>query len=99
MGAKHTRLRTTIKDSLKRQFGGVWYTIHGNAFSAGLPDIIGCIEGKFVAIEVKVLPDIPSKLQLAEIDKINHEGEGCAFVAYSVNDAKRMVRRLLRRTV
>ena len=30
----------------------VWKT-HGNQFSAGIPDIIACVRGRFVAFEVK----------------------------------------------
>lgn len=37
-----------------RAYGGVWYNTHGGAYAvAGVPDIIGCLCGQYVAIELK----------------------------------------------
>lgn len=62
---------------------------HGNMFSkAGTPDLIACINGKFVAIEVKQPGGVVSALQKAHIKLIERSG-GVAFVAYSLEEAKR----------
>ncbi len=38
-----------------RERGGFWFKTHGSAYQmAGLPDIIGCYNGWFVALEVKI---------------------------------------------
>lgn len=65
---------------------GAWYVkYHGNAFSAnGTPDLLCCINGLFMAIEVKSTHGKPSKLQLYKIDEINKAG-GVAFVLYPKN--------------
>jgi len=43
-----------ILATLRLEFGGVWFKIHGGANQeAGIPDIIGCYRGRFVAFEVK----------------------------------------------
>jgi len=35
-------------------YGGKWYNTHGGAYAvAGVPDIIGCLYGRYVAIELK----------------------------------------------
>lgn len=47
----------------------------------GIPDILACINGQFVGIEVKAQNGKPSKLQIYTCKKINAAG-GCAFVLY-----------------
>lgn len=38
-----------------KERGGFWVKIHGGAIqTTGLPDIVGCYRGQFVAMEVKV---------------------------------------------
>lgn len=60
-----------------------WHFKHwgGGYAKAGIPDLIGCINGKFVAIEVKASDGKPSPLQIRTINKINNAG-GYAIVAY-----------------
>ena len=62
---------------------GAWHIkIWGNAFQrSGVPDIIGCIKGKFFALEIKAEKGHPSELQLYEIRKIKESG-GYARVLY-----------------
>lgn len=48
---------------------------------AGTPDILACVNGYFLAIEVKADNGKPSELQLVKIDAIRKAG-GFAFVAY-----------------
>lgn len=57
----------------------------------GVPDIVGCWRGAFVAFEVK-RPQLGrvSDLQQHIIDQINGVG-GRAFVVYSVEDVKRAI--------
>jgi Holliday junction resolvase len=54
---------------------------------AGVPDIIACLNGRFVGIEVKRPGGIVSPLQQYNIDEIHRSG-GVAFVAYSVEDVR-----------
>ena len=55
---------------------------HGNYFSEnGTPDVLACVNGYFLAIEVKAQDGKPSELQLAKIDAIRKAG-GFAYVAY-----------------
>lgn len=48
---------------------------------SGIPDILACVNGHFVGIEVKAQNGRPSELQLYNVDKI-HEAGGFAFVLY-----------------
>lgn len=47
----------------------------------GIPDILACINGQFVGIEVKAQNGKPSKLQIHTCKEINNAG-GCAFILY-----------------
>jgi len=54
---------------------------------AGVPDILACIDGRFVAIEVKRHGGKVSPLQNYQIKAIKETG-GIAFVAYCVDDVR-----------
>lgn len=47
----------------------------------GVPDILACVNGHFVGIEVKAQNGKPSELQLYNVKKIRESG-GLAFVVY-----------------
>jgi len=58
-----------IKTMLERDFGGFWFKSHGGSFQrVGLPDLIGSVDGKFVAMEVKK----PSR-----VDRVSFNQEIC----------------------
>lgn len=66
---------------------------HGGMYgTAGIPDIIACIGGWFVAFEVKVAGGKPTKLQEVTIRKINEAG-GTAKVVYSVDEVRIIMER------
>ena len=48
---------------------------------SGTPDILACVNGYFIAIEVKAQNGKPTELQLAKIADIRKAG-GFAYVAY-----------------
>ena len=64
---------------------------HGGLYgTAGIPDIIACIDGRFYGFEVKTDEGTPTKLQLSTIRKINAAG-GIAQVVRSVEDVKAVI--------
>jgi hypothetical protein len=77
-------IKAEIKDYLSRfgHFEVIHRTGYGNA---GVSDLIGCIKGVFVAVEVKRQGRKPTSNQQKYIDNINRNG-GIAFVATSVAD-------------
>lgn len=81
-----------IENKIKRyldSIGAYYIKTHGNMFSkAGTPDILACIKGRFVGIEVKQPGGVVSKLQEANIRLIQNAG-GVAFVADSLEETKR----------
>lgn len=65
-----------------REIGGWFVKFYGCAYSkAGIPDLIVCVNGRFVAIEVKADYGSPSELQLYNVKKIREAG-GLAWVLY-----------------
>lgn len=56
----------------------------------GTPDIIACVGGHFVAIEVKTAKGVVAPLQTYQIDLINKTG-GTAGVARSTREVKEML--------
>ena len=83
---KEKAVENKIKKWLKDK--GYWFfKVHGSIFQpAGIPDILACINGKFVAIEVKrTKGGVVSPLQKAQIEKIKENG-GIAGVANSMDE-------------
>jgi len=67
---------------------------HGGQFgTAGLPDIICCIGGRFVAFEVKTPSGKLTKLQETTIAKIR-EAKGNAYKVTSVQEVKEIIESL-----
>lgn len=58
--------------------------------TAGIPDIIACINGRFYGFEVKTEDGRPTKLQESTIRKIKNAG-GIALVVRSVDEVKAVI--------
>ena len=70
-----------VKRYIEEQ-GGWQVKFFANKFTrAGVPDVLACIEGYFVGIEVKADNGVPTELQLKSIEQIRNAG-GFAFVLY-----------------
>jgi penicillin-binding protein-related factor A (putative recombinase) len=71
-----------------RNRGGFWAKIHGGPFqTSGLPDIIGCYRGFFIAFEAKRAGEKPkvTSLQLYTLNQIKAAG-GRTTVIQSVEE-------------
>ena len=67
---------------------------HGGQFgTAGLPDVICCINGRFVAFEVKTPSGRLTKLQETMLTRIK-AAKGEAFKVTSVEDVKTIIKSL-----
>jgi hypothetical protein len=68
---------------------------HGGLYgTAGLPDLICCYHGMFVAFEVKTPTGKLSKLQEITIQKIK-DAQGQAFTVRSVREVKEALDRII----
>jgi hypothetical protein len=67
---------------------------HGGQYgTAGLPDIICCINGKFVALEVKIPSGKLTKLQNYTIERIQ-SANGKAFKVTTLQEVKEIIQNL-----
>ncbi len=67
---------------------------HGGMYStSGIPDIIACINGRFLAFEVKTEKGMLTKLQEITIQRIK-EAKGKAFKVTSLEEVKSILESL-----
>lgn len=76
-------LKTVPKCFFWKEHGGMYGT-------AGIPDIIACINGRFYGFEVKTEDGRTTKLQESTIRKIKNAG-GIALVVRSVDEVKAVI--------
>ena len=83
-----SHLQRRIQEALRVAFPGCYVRkVHVSEFSAaGIPDLVCCIRGMFIGIEVKMPGEQPTRLQEFELNEIGKAG-GYAFVASSPEQA------------
>lgn len=78
----------SVKEAVKRRLKkrGAWWTFpHQRGYSqAGVPDILACVNGYFLAIETKFGKNKPTKHQQRQISLIRH-AHGRALVVNENN--------------
>lgn len=82
------RISRAIQDELKRQ-GIFCFKVHGGPNQmAGLPDILACVDGRFVGFEVKT-PDKRKNTSARQdyVHELITESGGVAVVVCSVREA------------
>lgn len=80
-------IENKIKKLLTEQ-GAYFFKHFGCKFSrVGVPDIIACINGRFIGIEVKRENGVLSEVQKIHLQQIKNAG-GIGIVARSVEDVK-----------
>ena len=88
---KETDIVRAILKYLKTVPGCFAWKEHGGMYgTAGIPDIISCLDGRFLAFEVKTESGKPTKLQEATIRKIISAG-GTALIVRSVDEVKAVI--------
>lgn len=79
--AQEKTFENKIKRMLKEN-GAYFVKFFANSYTkSGVPDILACVNGYFVGIEVKAENGHPSELQLYNVQKIRESG-GFAFIIY-----------------
>ncbi len=74
-----------IRDYLKLR--GIWHYKQWQGLGSlhGISDIIGILNGRYLAVEVKGLGKVPSEKQQTFLDRVKDEG-GIAIVVHSVEE-------------
>lgn len=91
-------IKKKILENLRKYYPqGVWFKIHGSPYQErGIPDVIGSLDGKFIAFEIK-RPDEyrpPTAYQQMQIDRINQSG-GLASVVTSWVEVKNILEKTI----
>ena len=90
---KESHVIRAIMKYLKSVPGCFCWKEHGGMYgTAGIPDIIACIGGRFFAFEAKTQDGKVTKLQEATIRKIRAAG-GVASVVRSVDEVRDVIER------
>lgn len=88
-----------VKDAVVKQIKALgafyFFPVSGGFGTSGIPDIVGCINGKFFAFECKAGKNTPTALQEKAIRNI-HESGGVAVVIneQNVDDVTNILLRL-----
>lgn len=79
--ASEKTFENKIKNMLKNK-GAYFVKFFANSYTkVGVPDVLACVKGYFVGIEVKAQNGHPSELQIYNCEKIRESG-GFAFIVY-----------------
>ena len=89
-----------FENKIKRYLteNGIWFVkFFANTFTkSGIPDILACVNGHFLGIEVKSEIGRPSPLQLHHIEKIKQSGGHALVVKPSqFEELKKLIQELL----
>lgn len=90
------RFENKIKKYLSEN--NIWHVKYfANGFTkSGIPDILACCNGHFLAIEVKAENGRPSELQLHHIEKIKQSGGHAVIVKPSqFEELKELIQELI----
>ena len=91
---RESDLIVKIKNYLKGVKDLFYWKEHGGMYgTAGIPDIIVCYRGKFIAFEAKVGKNKPTVLRQVTIRKILKAG-GYATVVRTVEEVKQIIEAL-----
>lgn len=88
----------TIVDSIKQYLSSVpnlfYWKEHGGQYgTAGIPDLIVCYKGKFIAFECKRPGGKPTLLQKITLNKIE-KAKGIAKIVTSVEQVKEVIEKI-----
>lgn len=94
MPTPEQKIKKKIKDWIDREGIGYWAAVTGGSYSKpGQPDLILCINGKFVGVEGKVpVSGVQSQHQKNNQEDIEHYG-GQYIIARTVEELKNELRR------
>ncbi len=87
-----TKLKQKVIKYIKKEYPGAWIYKTCDRFTVGIPDLILCIYGRFIAIELKVGNNKPTPMQIRNIKKILAAG-GVADTAWSLDEVKDLLRK------
>ena len=90
-----TKVQRKIRQDIEDEFGGFWFKVHGGQYQrAGIPDLLGCLYGFYIGIEVKHGIGKTTKIQRVTLRLIRQAG-GLGFTTRSSEHALSRIRKFL----
>lgn len=93
-----SQLQRKVLRMIKLKFKEAWFYKASDKWVSGIPDILGCLSGRFFAIELKVGRNKPTPIQLATIDHIRRAG-GDAAVCYTSREVEYFLKEIILKEV
>lgn len=85
IGSYETPLRYALVRAIKQRWPNSWVYHPSDKWRSGIPDLLCCIEGRFLAIEVKRPEGTVAPIQAATLTAIRRSG-GTAWVLRAVKE-------------
>lgn len=76
------KVKKKVTDQLQKMGAYYFFPVTGGFGNSGIPDIVGCLRGKFFAIECKAKGGKTTRLQDSHLEEIRKQG-GIALI---IND-------------
>ena len=90
---KESQIQRKLRRMLEQRGGWVIITTPGGGVPVGTPDMIACVGGRFIALEVKQPKRYPERAQRHIIQQIKNAG-GVAEIVRSEADLVRLLNNL-----
>ena len=91
MPLSETRLKQKVLAFLKAEYPQAWVYKAADRWTSGIPDLLLCVDGRFMGIELKVGNNQPTKIQKYVIERIRASG-GSTTVCRSVDEVKNFMK-------
>lgn len=92
---KESQVQAKVMAGIRAKFPGVYLRkiAQGTYSHGGIPDLVGCLNGMFFAIEIKTNQGELSKLQALDLTAID-SAKGLGLVCYGIEDLPYIIERL-----
>lgn len=95
MYAKEKDLQNKVISVFKKVFKeDMWFSKISDRYNRGIPDIVGCVCGRFFGLELKRDKGRPSELQLYTINRIEKAG-GTVCIVRTVEESLMTIKSIL----
>lgn len=82
-----TQFKQNVIQMIRKEYPEIWFRKISDRFQSGIPDILGCCNGRFFAIELKSQSGKADKLQLHILSEILKSG-GYASVCRTLDEVR-----------
>ena len=98
MKKPESKLQRDTRRALEIEVGGFWFKVHGGMFQrAGIPDLLGCVEGLYIGVELKIGKKGRISGVQKTVKKLIKDNGGLSIIATTPELAVRRVKKWLKK--